>query len=287
MAVVRKTTLVSGCNLHDRLEALYGRLNRPEYISPDPLQFLSGYPEAADREVVGMIASCLAFGNVRQILRSVASVLDRMPAPAEFLDIATRRKLERTFAGFRHRYVADAELVDLLLGIKQCRETHGSLEALFLTGDHAEHETVLPALERFVHELASFSRLPANYLLPDPRRGSACKRLHLFLRWMIRKDSVDPGGWEHISAARLIVPLDTHMHRISRALGLTRRNAADMRTALEVTEAFRAVVPEDPVRYDFALTRLGIRGDTMGTEFLRELGQPIRSAGIPKAPSST
>jgi uncharacterized protein (TIGR02757 family) len=287
MAVVPWKEPIHPPQLVERLEALYARLNRPAYISPDPLQFLGDYPELPDREVAAMVASSLAFGNVTQIVRSVASVLDRMPSPARFLESSTRNRLERRFAGFRHRYVADVELVDLLYGIKRARETHGSLEAVFLMGQPTGDGTILPALESFVHELRSHGRLQSNYLLPLPSRGSACKRLQLFLRWMVRRDAVDPGGWDQVSPARLVVPLDTHMHRISLALRLTGRRAGDMRTALEVTAAFRAMVPHDPVRYDFALTRLGIRDDTMGRDFLRECGQALDLAALPKSPSST
>ena len=97
--------------------------------------------------------------------------------------------------------------------------------------------------------------------MPWPSRGSACKRLNLYLRWMIRSDEVDPGGWSGVHPRKLIVPLDTHMHRIGREWGFTRRKAADMKTALEITEAFRSINELDPVKYDFALTRTGIRKD--------------------------
>lgn len=287
MAVVHQNNQMPDDDLRDRLERLYARLNRRQYVSPDPLQFLGDYSEVADREIVGLIASSLAFGNVRQIVRSVAGVLERMPEPARFLDCATRTCLERHFSGFRHRYVTDVELVDLLMGVKGCRETHGSLETAFVAGRGSHGAPVLSALAHFVDELRAYGQLPMNYLLPAPARGSACKRLHLFLRWMVRSDEVDPGGWNRVRPADLIVPLDTHMHRIARALGMTRRRAADMRTALEVTAAFRMLVPEDPIRYDFALTRLGIRRDTIGNEFLRELGRVSRRATVPKLPSST
>jgi len=112
-----------------------------------------------------------------------------------------------------------------------------------------------------VHEVKSHLHIKENSLLPCPEKGSACKRYHLYLRWMVRKDAVDPGGWDGISASKLIVPLDVHMHRICMGLGLTSRAQADLKTALEVTQRFRAIVPEDPVRYDFALTRTGIRND--------------------------
>jgi len=275
MLVVRSRYRRCRFLLPDRLEALYARLNRRQFISPDPMQFLLDFPDVNDREVVGMVAAALAFGNVRQILRSVSAVLDRMPSPARYIENVNQRRLEGTFAGFRHRYATAAELVDLLSGIKRTREKYGTLEAAFLAGRGRGDETLLPALDAFVCELGSHGRLAKNYLLPRPGRGSACKRLHLFLRWMVRHDEVDPGGWSGVSPAALIVPLDTHMHRISRALGLTRRRSGDIRTALEVTEAFRTMAPLDPVRYDFALTRLGIRDDTNLWEFIRECGGEV------------
>ena len=106
-----------------------------------------------------------------------------------------------------------------------------------------------------------------NSLLPLPDRGSACKRLNLFMRWMVRQDAVDPGGWSGVPLSKLIIPLDTHMHRISRAMGLTSRRQADMGTAMEVTRAFQKFAPDDPLRYDFVLTRLGIRKDMDVTQF--------------------
>ncbi|MCK4410112.1 MAG: DUF2400 family protein, partial [Candidatus Eisenbacteria sp.] len=129
----------------------------------------------------------------------------------------------------------------------------------------SDDETVLPALTSFVGGIADASCVAAGVEgacpLPDPARGSACKRLHLFLRWMVRSDDVDPGGWDAVPASKLIVPLDTHMHRFSLLLGLTDRKQANGRTALEITRAFRSFSPDDPVKYDFSLTRLGIRDD--------------------------
>lgn len=251
------------------LERLYVRYNRAQYISPDPLECLARYTTVADREIAGLVASGLAFGNVQTILRSTHSVLARMPRPAAFLDAITERQLGPLFDGFRHRYVTGADVTRLLWGIKQARARHGSLEGLFAACLDSNDATILPALGRFSAALRGDA---PNYLLPVVEKNSACKRLHLFLRWMVRCDAVDPGGWRCIGPASLIMPMDTHSHRIARVLGLTRRAAADARTALEVTEAFRAVRPDDPVRYDFVLTRLGIRTDTDRDGFLRACG---------------
>jgi len=166
---------------------------------------------------------------------------------------------KKTFAGFCHRFAGEAHLVALLTGIRQVLRQYGSLNACFIEGFGKDDATVIPALCAFVDRLHATAAGRAGHLLSDPRKGSACKRLHLFLRWMVRKDRVDPGGWTGISPAKLVVPLDIHMHTIGLRLGLTRRKPADAVTAVEITQGFARFAPHDPVRYDFALTRFGIR----------------------------
>lgn len=273
------------------LEGLYAKFNRREFVHPDPLEFLYRYDAPDDREVVGLVASTLAYGRVRQILKSVEDALGRMgDRPADFVRGSSSRSLRSAFAGFRHRFTTGADLSSVLDGVRAVLAEHGTLGAFFAGLVAEDDATVVPALTTFVGAVAApwtaagarggraRGRRKSGGLggrretgpgggrggacpLPDPARGSACKRLHLYLRWMVRRDDVDPGGWEGVSASKLVVPLDTHMHRLSRLLGLTKRKQADLRTALEITEAFRAFSPDDPVRYDFALTRLGIRDD--------------------------
>jgi uncharacterized protein (TIGR02757 family) len=241
------------------LDALYALYNQREYVHPDPLEFLYRYDDLPDREIAGLIASCLAYGRVVQILRSVCNALDRMgPSPYRFLLESSPEDLQNTFADFRHRFTSGTQLAALLIGMKKALERYGSLYQCFLNKLEDRDSTILPALTAFVQEISEGVEGLEGMLLPSPAGGSACKRLNLFLRWMARSDDVDPGGWERVRPSRLIIPLDVHMHRISLQMGLTARKQADMRTALEITEAFRSIVPEDPVRYDFALTRLGI-----------------------------
>ena len=128
-----------------------------------------------------------------------------------------------------------------------------------------EDETVLPGMSRWVCWLLETSGATASSLLSDPARGSACKRHHLFLRWMVRQDDIDPGGWTLVLPRKLIVPVDVHMHRVGVRLGFTQRKQADAKTALEITDGFRRMSPDDPVKYDFALTRPGILGDDVVT----------------------
>jgi uncharacterized protein (TIGR02757 family) len=234
------------------LDRLYARYNHRRYVQPDPLQMIYADPDIRDREIAGMIAATLAFGNVKGILRSVHAVLETIGSPRHFLLESPTGLFHKTFDGFVYRFVRGPHLADLFEGMRQAVTRHGSLEACFL----AQGDSALERLACFADTLRGDGG--SNYLLPDPRRGSACKRFCLYLRWMVRRDAVDPGGWDGVNPADLTVPLDTHMHRIGRDLGLTKRAQADGCTARELTEAYRGICPEDPLRYDFALTRLGI-----------------------------
>lgn len=241
------------------LRGLYSNLNRREFVHPDPLEFLYYFDDLRDREIVGLVASSLAYGNVRQILKSVAAVLERMPSPYCTLMDAPQQSLIASFRSFKHRFTTGQELATLLYGAKKAIERHGSLHACFASGLRNDDETVIPALSRFVRELSSVFTSRPRSVLPSPDAGSACKRLNLFLRWMVRRDQVDPGGWDSVPTSKLVVPVDTHMHRIALQLGLTKRRQASLRTACDITVAFKAIEPDDPVKFDFCLTRLGIR----------------------------
>jgi uncharacterized protein (TIGR02757 family) len=235
-------------------------------VHPDPLETLYAYPDPADQEIVGLVAAGLAYGRVTQILASIGTALAPLgPSPHAFLRAAGERTLARLSAGFRHRFTPGAELSSLLVAVKRAAADHGSLGGLFRAGLGTADATVLPALAAFVAALRAFAPRPCPSLLSSPDDGSACKRLNLFLRWMIRRDAVDPGPWRGLPAAKLVVPLDTHLFRIGRALGLTARRSADLGTALEITRGFARLAPRDPVRYDFCLTRLGIRPECRGT----------------------
>lgn len=156
-------------------------------------------------------------------------------------------------------------IVRLLAGAGALAREHGSLKAAFTGGSAVFRGDVQEGLLRFVRLLeaaADRTAGPGGPVLPDPAAGSACKRLHLYLRWMVRKDDVDPGCWAGaVDPAALLVPMDVHMLRTARCLGFTRRAAADLKTAREVTESFRRFAFDDPVRYDFSITRIGILGE--------------------------
>jgi uncharacterized protein (TIGR02757 family) len=252
---------------------LYTKYHHREFVHPDPLEFLYDYPGLQDREIVGFIASALAYGAVRQILKTVRLVLSRMGSPRDYLNQSTRASLQGDFSDFKYRFTTGEELACMLYGIKKVVEEYGSLGECFGKLSGAEHETVIPASTEFVKKLSAVFQSKPRSLLPSPAAGSACKRLNLFLRWMVRKDEVDPGGWDHVGASKLIIPLDVHMHRISLKLGLTSRKQADLKTAREITDQFKKIEPDDPVRYDFSLTRLGIRDDLNPADFLVKCGR--------------
>jgi len=254
----------------EKLDRLYNQYNHRRFVHPDPLEFLYDYPDLAEMELVGLIASSLAYGRVAQILKSISSILERMHhSPRSFLLNSSRKDLFASFSGFRHRFTTGDEMGYMLLGAKQAIEQYGSLYNCFLAGLNKHDDSIIPAISAFVKQLNSATKEGVNSLLPSPERGSACKRINLFLRWMVRKDRVDPGGWDKVPRSMLIIPLDTHMHHICTDLNMTCRKNADMPTAIEITEAFRKIAPEDPVRYDFSLTRLGIRKDTDPDSFLK------------------
>ena len=259
----------SVAKLRKALDTLYERYNRREFVHPDPLEFLYEYDEPADREIVGLLAASLAYGRVAQILRNIRQLLEPMgPSPRRFLVRASPAELHETLATFKHRWTTGREVAELLAGMRRALEQHGSLQRAFVSGLGGQDETVQQAVERFVEQLRAGSVLSRSSLLPVVQAGGACKRVHLFLRWMVRRDAVDPGGWQEVPPAKLIVPLDTHMHRIGAALGMCSRKPADLLTALAITAAFREIQPEDPVRYDFTLTRFGIRAELDEREFL-------------------
>jgi len=254
-------------------EKLYSDYNKRVYVSPDPLQFLYDYEDPLDREVVAFIASSLAYGRVPQILKSVRRVLSMLgPNPSRSLADMSRRDIEAGLGSFVHRFTGAKEMADFLFGIKTALYEHGSLEGLF---GACCNGSAWDSLDSFVSKLICYSSgadAGQNvFLLPRPSNGSACKRLALFLRWMVRSDAVDPGGWRCISPEVLFIPLDTHMFNICSAIGICNLKSANGRAAAQITEAFRVICPEDPVRYDFALTRFGIRDDMSHEDLFERL----------------
>lgn len=257
----------------DEVLSACGSLSR---LDRDPLAIVRRYEDGADRELAALLCSFLAFGSVDLIMRACDRALAPLgDRPARALGRMGDVEIEEACEGFRYRFCEAADLAFVMLAAKRALEADGSLEGLFLRGDRGGPD-VADALGAFVRSLKSLGAEGETRarrrgegdrregglrrgLLPEPADGSACKRLFLFLRWLVREDGVDPGGWRRVDPARLVVPLDVHMARVcSDRLRFIPRPAATMRNALAATAAFRLYAPDDPVKYDFALTRPGI-----------------------------
>jgi uncharacterized protein (TIGR02757 family) len=264
--------IAESAEIKNLLERLYAKYNHRAFVPPDPLQFVYRFSDRHDAEIAAFLSAALAYGRVRQIERSLTQLLDRMDgAPYDFtmrLNSGGRAKLH----SFKHRFTAGDDISDLLDLFRRILNDHDNLESFFMQGCREEHSTVLPALSTFCDCLC---RLYADthdgrvsdgvrYLLASPSRGSASKRLHLFLRWMVRHDEVDVGLWRGIDKAKLIVPVDVHMARLCRILGLHNDRTVSRSTAVKITEAFAKMEPADPVKYDFALSRIGILENCTG-----------------------
>ena len=254
--------------LHEHLEILHTHYNRSKYIHPDPLEFVHLYTSPRDQEIVGLFASLLAYGRVAQILKSIQSVLDPMGnSPYDYILNASDTRLQSDFESFQHRWTYGKDITHLATGMQRLLRSHETLEKSFSHHLAADDTDTLSALGLWIRSL-NFDD-SKNSLLSDPAKGSACKRLHLYLRWMIRRDEVDPGPWQSIAPSHLIIPLDTHMFKVAKSFRMTKRKNPDGRAALEMTNVCKKMVPDDPLKFDFALTRLGIRTEMNLEEFLK------------------
>jgi uncharacterized protein (TIGR02757 family) len=258
--------------LKETLEVLYRRYNHRRLVPPDPLQFVYHYSEPRDMEIAGFLASALAYGRVQQIAKSVSNLLGRMGnSPHDYVRDFGRAQ-RNSLRDFKHRFNTGTDIADLLGLLKWVLVEYGSIEQYFCKCSEPGDKTVVPALARFCDSLTEMHARKHGgevstglmYLLSSPTRGSACKRLNLFLRWMVRNDDVDAGLWKSVDPAKLIVPVDVHMGRLCRILGLYSQKTVSLAAARKITESFREVAPDDPVKYDFALSRIGIIEDCNG-----------------------
>jgi len=252
------------------LDRLYDAFNAPD-SALDPIQIVRRYPDAADREVVAFVASALAFGRVASVMASVEAICRVLgPAPATFVRAFDPARDGRALESLVHRWTRGRDFIALLWVLRRLIDTHGSLEDAFLPVDPAAAD-LGAAIERFSGAARAIDLRPAYgrvvpatpgvyYFFSRPSTGGACKRINLFLRWMVRHDRVDPGGWTRVPSRQLVVPLDTHTIRIGKCLRLTRRASPGWKMAAEITAALRTLDPIDPVRYDFSLCHLSMMG---------------------------
>ena len=228
-------------------------------LDSDPVGLVHDFNHRSDIEIVGLIAAGLALGRVRTIRAKIAEILDRMGGdPTRFLENSDRPTMKRALKGFRHRFFGENELLLFFTNIQRIREKDGTLLSAWPAG--VEFKEALDCFSneigKSVRGIKTTAKIP---LIPGAQRGSTAKRTLLFLRWMVRgPDGIDFGIWKRPQPSDLIIPMDTHIFKISRFLGLTERKTANWQAACEVTEKLRQLDAKDPVRYDFGLSRIGI-----------------------------
>jgi len=257
--------------LKKTLDSLYA-VRSQQHLANDPLSFCHRYPDPADQEVAALIAAVFAYGSVKVIKGSLTRIFSIMAdSPAGFVDLFDPEHQHQLCSGFKHRFNTEDDLVALFWAIRLMRKQKGSIEGFFGQFHEAAAATVEQALNGFCAAIQAFDYGPVfgtaglpvtssfRFLFPAPAGGSACKRLCMFLRWVVRPaDGIDLGLWKQIPPGQLIIPVDRHIERIGQMLGLTRRRTPDWRMACEITAALRQFDPDDPVKYDFSLCHLGI-----------------------------
>lgn len=246
--------------LKDLLDNLYVKY-RNKHSSKDPVWRLHDFSDARDIEIIGLITSCYSYGQVDQINLFVNKFLKNINSGVhEFTSNYSEQKDKKYIKGLYYRFNTDEDLSLLLINIRNAIKESGSLLKLFLQKYNESDDNVLKGLTFFSAKLNETTADNSNYkyLIPLAENGSTCKRLNLYLRWMVRKDEIDFGIWSKINSAKLIMPVDTHIYRISRKLKLVDRKSCDMKYALELTNKLKQFDPTDPVKYDFALCHFGI-----------------------------
>jgi uncharacterized protein (TIGR02757 family) len=254
------------------LDDMLARADRAGHLARDPVEIVHRYERADDREIAGLLASSMAYGRVDLFKPRVAKLLERLGEhPAAFAREATPREILSAASTFSYRMTGPREVAALLAAGGRAQARFGSLGDLARRCFEAADGSMRETLDRWVATLWQIDLRPfigqrklsrrLAHLVASPGGQSACKRLNLYVRWMVRgPDDVDFGQWP-LPASALVIPLDTHVHRISRFLGLTRRTDMSWRTAEDITARLRHLDPDDPVKYDFALSHLGISGN--------------------------
>jgi uncharacterized protein (TIGR02757 family) len=277
-----------------RLDAQYESFNFAESAT-DPIQIVRRYADPADREVAGFCAAALAFGRVASVLQSIERLMDVMgPAPATFVRGFDPKRDGRALKPLIHRWTRGDDLIALVIILQRMLQS-GSIEHFFAEGLDPAAADVSGALESFsaralaVDVRAAYGNRKCHpgvaYFFPRPSNGSGCKRMNLFLRWMVRKDGVDLGVWSAIPASKLIVPLDTHVIRLGRCLRLTSYTSPGWKMAAQITESLRALDPLDPVKYDFSLCHIGMADQCGFNRAKKDSVCPLKGFCKPRASS--
>jgi uncharacterized protein (TIGR02757 family) len=276
------------------MDALCEKYMSCRALGADPISIPLEFEDNADREIASWVAAHLAYGRVSPMLGAIRRLLAPLGSrPAEWLRerpaAEIRKEVERSLPGWVWRFHTLSDMVAWLLAWKHLDESTGrsGVEPILAPDARGGRESADARLSELVNGLRGHLAGPhglshgLRFNLPDPLRGAACKRWRMFLRWMVRSGWPDFGIWKRYPQSALVVPLDTHVHRISMRIGLCRRRAADAKAALEITAALGGLDPDDPLKYDFALAHLGILGDCTGKRRRECQGCPLETVCAP------
>jgi uncharacterized protein (TIGR02757 family) len=251
-------------NLKQRLDYHYKAFDKSQ-ISPDPLQFLHLFNDQRDIEAIGFIASVFAYGNVIQINNTLEKIIGIMEEkPYSFLiKFGNSAKLAESI-GLKHRFYTETDVKLFFMLLQKILKKYGQLKNLFLELYNSSEPNLKGSISKFSDYLLNEIEIPTitdgiKFMFPKPGQGSACKRMNLFLRWMVRNDELDFGLWSEIPPYKLVIPVDTHVARICRSLKLTKRKNVSWNMAEEITQNLKKFDPYDPVKYDFAICHIGMR----------------------------
>ncbi|MCI0473874.1 MAG: TIGR02757 family protein [Ignavibacteria bacterium] len=242
------------------LDLLYLKYNTFS-SSSDPNWDLRRFKTKSDIELAAFIVSCYSYGNVASINSFTESIFKYTGKSLTNFIKTTDFTIPPSDTNFYYRFNSNTDFFLLLTALRIAKKEYGSLKNVFLDGYSESHENIIPALTHFSEKLRSFvqSTKSFEYLIPPVTRNSTCKRLNLFLRWMVRKDNIDFGFWgREVSSSKLIIPVDTHVYKVALKIGLVKRKSCDMKFAIELTDRLKQFDAEDPVKYDFALCHIGI-----------------------------
>jgi uncharacterized protein (TIGR02757 family) len=253
------------------LDRFYKEFDFQERVQHDPIRIPQRYSTPEDIEAAGFIAASFAYGKVGLFKPVIEAILKPgKKRPALFFKNFSIKKDAKYLKGVHYRFNREKDILCFVYLVSEAIKKRDSLMKLFYSCLDPDSNDIKNAMSGFTEFILNTDTTPVygrnirpyglKQLFPSPQKGSACKRTNLFLRWMVRKRDIDFGIWDNIPASKLIIPLDTHIARISKCLGLTQRNAPDWKTAKEITEALKEFDPEDPLKYDFALCHHGIAG---------------------------
>ncbi|MBU2508274.1 MAG: TIGR02757 family protein [Bacteroidetes bacterium] len=235
-------------------------------LSPDPLEFPHRFNNYHDIESSAFIASIFAYGNVVQINNSLNSIFELIGnEPYNFILNYNPKKDAKIFENLKHRFYTGNDIASLFTVLNAVYTNFNSLKYFFLLYYFDKDSNIKNALSSFSKNLTEIASKTGElsdgvkFMFPEPSKGSACKRMNLFLRWMVRKDELDFGLWREIATSKLIVPVDTHIAAICKELKLTKRKIVNWNMAEEITNNLKLFSSNDPVKYDFALCHIGMR----------------------------